>query len=216
MSAQETDNTSASDSGSKPPSVNGAFFPWLEGDAENQKLSVKTLTRFPLMGAVGLIGSALTVLLSFGVLKAFEGHEVINSKHMPYFPKPAVWLSVIISMNGIFLHIAASRGLSIMWWFRASKEQTTVADLHNVWDRGTSPVSALTQWKTFDYVALAAVLVAAIPVNGIVLQNAVGSYVDYRDVSTPETIFAITNTLPVGFSADINHDSGRMTRYSSD
>jgi hypothetical protein len=185
----------------KPISRNQSFFPWLGGDEENQKFSAKSLTRFPLLGAVGLLGSAITVLLSFAVLKAFDGHEVISKTHWASFPKPSVWISIILSANGILVHMAASKGISIAWWFRASKRQTTVADLHNIWDRGTSTFSAVTQWKSFDYIALATILVAAIPINGIVLQNAVGSEVVYPNSNHTNTNFSIATSLPFGFSA---------------
>jgi hypothetical protein len=86
------------------PNQNGHLFPWLEAD--NQKFSPRLLSRFPLWGAVGLIGSALTVILSALVLHFFDGKPVVTG-HMP---KPAAWLSIILSLNSICVQIAVTNG----------------------------------------------------------------------------------------------------------
>src|ERR1700738_2994807 len=110
--------------------ANTEFFPWLEAGEEQQKLFTK-IRRFPLIGGLALIGSALTVFFSWLVLFLFEGKNVIpKGSHMP---KPAAWLSVIGSLNSILLHVAVQQGLNVSWWFRASKKQTTVAELHENW-----------------------------------------------------------------------------------
>jgi hypothetical protein len=119
------------------------FFPWLEGDEEQQKFSAKVLTRFPILGAVGLIGSALSVILSWLTLHFFNHHNIITGR----LPKPAAWLSIILSLNSILVHMAVSQGIATSWWYRASRKDTTVADLHNVWATGSSVVAAVTQWR---------------------------------------------------------------------
>lgn len=92
------------------------FFPWLEPDEENPKLlSKKTLSRFPILGAVGLIGSAVTVLFSLLVLSLFNGHKVITKDYHHILPKPAAWLSIILSLNTALVHLAVSQGLAVTW-----------------------------------------------------------------------------------------------------
>jgi len=86
------------------PNQNDHFFPWLEAD--NQKFSTRSLSRFPFMGAVGLIGSALTVVLSALVLHFFDGKPVVTGR----LPKPAAWLSIILSLNSICVQIAVTNG----------------------------------------------------------------------------------------------------------
>jgi Protein of unknown function (DUF3176) len=115
--AETTVNITEPEDNSKP-----AFFPWLEAGEKPQRAVTKLAQRFP-------IGSALTILLSFTVLWCFREHTVIPQES--YFPKPAAWLSIIGSLNSILLHIAVSQGLNISWWFRASRTETTVAELHN-------------------------------------------------------------------------------------
>ena len=83
---------------------NGVLFPWLEAD--NQKFSTKSLTRFPLSGALGLIGSALTVVFSALVLHFFDGKPVVTGR----MPKPAAWLSIILSLNSVWVQMAVTNG----------------------------------------------------------------------------------------------------------
>jgi hypothetical protein len=124
-------------------SQKAGFFPWLDGDEEQQKITPKVLARFPALGAVGLIGSACTVLVSWLILHFFNHHEIITGR----LPKPAAWLSVVISLNGILIHMAVSQGITTSWWYRASRKDTTVADLHNVWAAGSSVVAAIIEWR---------------------------------------------------------------------
>jgi hypothetical protein len=190
-------------------SQNGVFFPWLE-DEEHKNLSSNAIRRFPILGAIGLIGSALTVLLSWLTLFFFSGHKVIDGGHLP---KPAAWLSIILSLNGILVHMAAAQGIAVTWWYRASRESTTVAELHNIWATGSSIVSVITSWKSFSYIALATVFVATLPANGILLQNAISSGIHYKDL-THSTTFGIATALPAGFSADLNED-GSVGTYKT-
>jgi len=213
MSEQEKNiaSTSVQEVNTQPASSSssGVFFPWLEDDGHT-KLTAKVLTRFPVIGAIGLAGSVFTILLSWMTLFFFNHHKVIEGGHLP---KPAAWLSVILSLNGILVHMAVSQGIAVTWWYRASREKTTVAELHNVWATGSSIVNALTSWKAFNYVALATVFVATLPINGILLQNAVTSGVNYKNL-TKATTFGIVTDLPAGFSADLNSD-GSIGTYKT-
>lgn len=202
VAAKEVDSTSAPHSKSSPER---GFFPWLEEDLErDRKLAFTKMFRFPKLGAVGLLGSLGSCLLSLAVLLSFNENKVISSNHWPYFPKPSAWLSAIIAANGICLHMAVNKGVSITWWYRASKKETTVGDLHNVWDKGTSVFAAVTRWKSFDYIALATVLVASVPINGILLQNAISTADVDGLTRTPSVNFSIATNLPLGFSSDLD------------
>jgi hypothetical protein len=194
------------------PQEQKAFFPWLEPDEENVKLSMKIVKRFPVLGAVGLIGSVLTVFLSWLVLFLFNGHRTITHEYHHLMPKPAAWLSVILSINGILVHMAVSQGMAVSWWYQASKKQTTVGDLHNVWATGSSIVSALTEWRGFNYIALATVFVATLPANGILLQNAMGTVNGRVAINSVERTFGVSDHVPVGFSGLLNSD-GTVQSY---
>ena len=43
---------------------------------------------------------------------------------------PASWLSALIFVNSILLHITVADGMAIAWWFKATRPETTVANLH--------------------------------------------------------------------------------------
>ncbi|KAG4431773.1 hypothetical protein IFR05_012749 [Cadophora sp. M221] len=185
------------------------FFPWLE-DEEQRGISSKVVRRFPVLGALGLVGSGLTCLFSWMTLYFFNGHKVIQGG---YLPKPAAWLSVILSLNSILVHMAVSQGVAISWWYRASRRKATVEELHNVWATGSSIAAALTTWKAFNYIALATVFVGTLPINGILLQNAMTSGINYHQVNKTAN-FSIATSLPAGFSADLNVD-GSVGTYNS-
>lgn len=190
-------------------SQTGGFFPWLE-DEEHRGLSSKVIRRFPVLGALGIVGSGLTCLFSWMTLYFFNGHKVIEGG---YLPKPAAWLSIILSLNSMLAHMAVSQGVAVSWWYRASREKATVEELHNVWATGSSIGAALTTWKAFNYIALATVFVGTLPINGILLQNAMTSGVNYHEVNKTAN-FSIATSLPAGFSADLNID-GSVGLYNS-
>jgi hypothetical protein len=197
----------------KPSSEQGAFFPWLENDEQRAKYSPGILKRFPILGAVGLVGSALSVFFSWLVLRLFEHHEVINDEHLPLLPKPAVWLSIILSINSILVHLAVSNGIAVTWWYRASKKETTVADLHNVWAKGTSLIEAIIEWRGFNYVALTTIFVATLPANGILLQNAISGAAEFVLSTDTYLNVPIADRLPSGATATLNLGDGTVATF---
>jgi hypothetical protein len=152
-----------------PKSASNAFFPWLEVDDDETRMSILSLKYFPKMGAIGIIGSALTTVLSWGVLRTFQDRIIVDLPH--FLPKPASWLSIILSLNSILVHMAVSHGMAVAWWYRASKKTTTVKDLHETWAVGGSITEAILSWKTLNYIGLATIFAATLPINGILLQN---------------------------------------------
>jgi hypothetical protein len=140
--------------------------------ADSLTLSSK-IKRFPVRGAFGLIGSALSVLLSWLTLYFLNGHKVIDSG---YLLKPAAWLSIILSFNSI--------------------------------------MSAILSWRAFNFIALATVFVATLPINGILLQNAITSQASYKNTTADSINFAITDNIPAGFSATLNKD-GSIEEYTA-
>ncbi|KAH6683388.1 hypothetical protein B0J14DRAFT_146314 [Halenospora varia] len=130
-------------------------------------------------------------------------------------PNPSAWLSIILSLNSVLVHMAVSQGIAVTWWYRASRKTPTVAELHNIWATGSSVVAAVVKWRTFNYIALATIFAATLPINGILLQNAVSSGVNYKNVTGPSTSFSLATELPAGFSADLNPDGSIGTYQTS-
>ena len=177
-----------------------SFFPWQDTKRLRRDQLMQKAT-FPWVGFLGLVGAAVTVVLSFVILRSIDGHEVFQSKYV----KPAAWLSVILSANSILLHMAMTEGVNISWWYRASNERATAGQLHDTWAFGTSLASALTAGRRFNYLALATIFVCSIPLNGLLLQNAISP----TGVISNETMtlsVPMLQEFPLGFSAALNDD----------
>ena len=186
------------------------FFPFQE-DQERQHVTVdRHAASFPTLGIGALIGALALVALSGVFLLVVQGPAKVVSDwtvhvHKTHryvtIPKPAAWLSGILSGISVCFHIALSEGLNVSWWYHVRQEKANMRDLHNIWGHGTSTWTAVTsgardlksgivglskratkqdaqkqlssQRKSFSYVALATLFVATIPLNGFLLQNAV-------------------------------------------
>lgn len=186
------------------------FFPFQE-DHERQQVRIdQHAASFPKLGIGALIGALTLISLSGGILLVIQGpgkvvsdwtvHVHKTHRHVT-IPKPAAWLSGILSGISVCFHIALSEGLNIAWWYHVRQENATMRDLHDIWGHGTSTWTVVkggakdfkngiaslgrratnrhaqdkpySQRKHFSYVALATLFVATIPLNGFLLQNAV-------------------------------------------
>jgi hypothetical protein len=108
-------------------------------------------------------------------------------------------------VNSVCLHIALTEGHNIAWWFRATRTDATIQDLHEIWAYGTSTVSALSSGRKFNYIALATLFVATIPLNGLILQNSIAIVPVFQTTNLYST-FPTQTSLPLGWSAPINSD----------
>lgn len=175
-------------------------------DQTPQRLSFKEkFHRFPKTGGIAIIGSALTCVLSYAVLISFDNKDV--EKFPKHLPKPAAWLSIVLSLNTLFVQMAVSGGRAVAWWYRASKEQTTVADLHNNWAK-SSITNAILSWKSLEYVGLATIFVATLPINGILLQNAISPGVEARvKYNSIINYTIVAKPPPTWYSGVLNSDA---------
>ncbi|KIV79614.1 hypothetical protein PV11_07165 [Exophiala sideris] len=186
------------------------FFPFQE-DQERQQIQIdQHAASFPKLGLGALIGALTLIALSGAMLLVVQGPakvvsdwtvHVYKTHRYVTIPKPAAWLSGILSGISVCFHIALAEGLNIAWWYHVRQRSATVRDLHNIWNHGTSTWNVVTSGvkdmknglvgltrrvahrdaerqpysdrKHFSYVALATLFVATIPLNGFLLQNAV-------------------------------------------
>lgn len=184
------------------------FFPWIEGNKDedgSEGISFKKLARFPIIGAIGIIGSAATVILSWGILRIFSNRIITDLPE--HLPKPAAWLSIVTSLNSILLNIAVSQGLAITWWYRAMKTETTVKELHSTWATGSSILEAIMSWRSLNYIGLATIIVATLPINGIAIQESITTastwYYSGDDLQLNVASFPPANWT----SAELNEDN---------
>jgi hypothetical protein len=200
------------------------FFPFQEDSERQQAQLTHHVAAFPKLGIGALAGALFLISLSAVILLVIQGpgkfvsdwtvHVHGTHRHVT-IPKPAAWLSAILSGISVCFHIALSEGLNIAWWYHVRQENATIRDLHNIWGHGTSTWNVMqsgardiksgirslgkkvakrqslnhqpyAQRKHFSYVALATLFVATIPLNGFLLQNAVT--VQLRSTSDNSTI----------------------------
>ena len=111
----------------------------------------------------------LTVLICAGaciaVLKLSYLQEV---ERWPI--RPSIWLAIISAVANANLRFVHSEGLNIAFWHQASIAGS-LRDLHHYWIYGTSLQAAITSFRRFNLVALASVIVAAVVIDGPLLQR---------------------------------------------
>jgi hypothetical protein len=186
------------------------FFPFQEGRERHQVRIDHHAAAFPKLGIGALVGALTLMALSGGILLIIQGPgkvvsdwtvHVYKTHRYVTIPKPAAWLSGILSGISVCFHIALSEGLNVAWWYHVRQENATVRNLHDIWGHGTSTwtvvksgakdfkngvvglgkravnrnaeTQSFSKHKSFSYVALATLFVATIPLNGFLLQNAV-------------------------------------------
>ncbi|OCT54389.1 hypothetical protein CLCR_00809 [Cladophialophora carrionii] len=166
------------------------FFPWSADKAEVKLHDITKARYVPWLGLGALALSGLTILFSWIVLRVIDGHRQREERYL----KPASWLSAILSGNSVLLGFAMSEGITIAWWFTVSRRNVTVRDIHEAWSLGSSLFTVLRAGKRFNYIALATLFVASIPLNG-------------THVNTTMIEVGIASDLPRGFSADLSDGS---------
>ncbi len=158
-------------------------------------------------GLAALLCAASTCVFSWLILFAIH-----NRKELDTF-KPASWLSALLSLNSIALHIALSEGVTVAWWYTASRKDATFKQLHETWRFGHSLGAVLLSGNKFNYVALATIFVATVPLNGLLLQNAI-SMVPFTSTNHTTIKIPMSQTWPVGFSAQYNEQSDTVGIYN--
>ena len=123
--------------------------------------------RLPLDALISLlVGIGCGIFMVVIILKS-DGDQIENWR-----VAPGVYLAIASVLANILLRYTFSKGIEISWWVAAMKQGTTVADLHNIWKFGTSLKSAFVAGRSFNFVALAAILLALVPANAPLAQRA--------------------------------------------
>jgi hypothetical protein len=137
-----------------------------------------------------------------------------NDQHIDRWRvQPTVYLAIASAVANIALHLALSQGVTIAWWVKAMKPNSTVRDLHNIWSFGSSVQDALFAGRTFNLIALAGLAVAVVPINGPLLQRA--SVVNVRtEVQAENLTIPIAQVFPGGFTGIVtgrSYQTGLLT-----
>ena len=165
-----------------------------EHDAVEKKnpWSPGILARAPWLGLLGMVG-AIAVIAVGVVILVLSNDKPIQD----WSVQPSVYLSIISAAAGILFRVGFTSALNVVWWRRAMKENTTIAELHQNWEYGSSLFAAVTSGKNVNLIALAAILAALVPVQAPLFQKAstVQSrrYTEMRDLKVN-----IAKTIPDG------------------
>ena len=155
------------------------------------------LSRLPWRGLCALILAVAGVVVAVAILAVSNGDEV---RHWRF--QPTVYLSIASTVTNITLTYALFEGVSVSWWNKALKDGTTAADLHRIWDYGTSFISASLCGRHFNLIALASLLVALSPINGPLLQRATtqgpASVATMQDLQVD-----VAKLIPQGFTGTV-------------
>lgn len=124
--------------------------------------------------------------------------------------QPSVYLAIASAFTNIFLRFALNQAVTVAWWRRASRPNTTIADLHRYWSFGDSLWESITSGRHVNIIAVASILVAIVPINGPFLQRA--SRVRFAAIQKSSNVgVQIAPTLPEGYAGVI---SGRQATVS--
>ena len=152
------------------------------------------LSRLPWKGLCALILSIIGVVVAVAILVVSNGQEV---KHWRF--QPTVYLAIASTVTNITLTYALFEGVSVSWWCKALKDGTSAADLHRIWDYGTSFIAALLCGRHVNLIAVASLLVALSPINGPLLQRA--TTLGPASVDTTQELHVnVAKLVPQGFT----------------
>lgn len=180
-----------------------SFFAWID-DHETRRASIRHTKVIPWKGIIALAISALTTILSLVLLLVLQCRkELWPTTGWGRVMQPASFISAFMSLNGAALHVALMEGVTVAWWYRATRPTANLEELHSLWYTGTSSFSAAQNLRKLSYVSLAALFVAILPLNGFLLQAA---------ITTPMTTIQkwsqipvpISRSLPLGYSGEFS------------
>lgn len=203
--------------GRSPHPMNSeSFFHWIK-DRDTRKASIRNAKIIPWKGIFALTISVLTTFGSLGLLLWMERRrELVPTTGIYRVMQPASWISALMSINAAALHIALLEGVTIAWWYRATRPTANLEQLHSLWSTGTSSFSAAAHLQNLSYVSLAALFVAILPLNSFLLQAAITTPLTmiqkYANVPVPSV-----RSLPYGYSGywtDLNTTWGAIDTVS--
>lgn len=123
--------------------------------------------RLPWKGMAALLTSIVTAAVMVVILVLSDDRPIIK-----WSIQPDVFLAITSAVANSAVHFALSQGVTVAWWVKAMKPDSTVTELHNTWSFGSSVWDALLAGRSFNLIALAGLAVAAMPIHGPLLQRA--------------------------------------------
>jgi Protein of unknown function (DUF3176) len=148
--------------------------------------------RFPVFGAVGLLG--VIVFAAATVIVLVCSNHVSSSRWNQKI-EPSVVIQGLNSGSNLCLALAIAEGVAIAWWRKALKG-ATVAELHQSWAYSMSFSSIAKHFWALDAVALAALATKLAIVDGILFQRATSTYTTQDPARNVTILGAAARTFP--------------------
>ncbi|TKA63462.1 hypothetical protein B0A49_09920 [Cryomyces minteri] len=150
-----------------------------DDSVQNARWITGVFRRLPWIGLAAIFATIGAAASAFAILRCSKDVRTDHwgVKNVPA-PSPNVLLSIVNSITNLVLLAAVGQGYAIAWWRRAL-EGSTVTELHRSWSFSSSTLSILTSLKSFNTIALAALMTKLTILDGVLLQKATSTYLAY-------------------------------------
>jgi hypothetical protein len=153
--------------------------------------------RFPHTGMLSVLAAILASVCMIYIVSTSDGKPINHWKY-----QPTVYLSITYTIANLALQYALAQAVTMAWWIKALKGDSSVRDLHNIWAFGSSFVDILASPKSFNIVALAGLAVALAPINGPLLQRS-SIVIERTRAELKNLTIPIALEFPDGYTGDI-------------
>ena len=175
----------------------------LKHSEEPQPIAWKTgfWRRLPWAGHLALIATLVASAFMIQILVTSDGQPIDSWTY-----QPTVLLSITYTLANLALQYALTQAITVAWWVKALRGDAKVRDLHHIWAFGHGVKDIVLAGRSFNMIALAALVVTLVPINGPLLQRA--SVVEQtRGLHTVNASISIHNT---SFSDYTGYITGRF------
>jgi hypothetical protein len=162
--------------------------------------------RLPWPAMLGLIATLVAAAFMVKILLSSNDRAIDD-----WINQPTVLLAITYTIANVCLQYALGQAITITWWLRALEGDAPVRELHNMWAFGDGLKAILFSGRSFNFVALTALLITVAPINGPLLQRAsvIGTRGGYNPVNV--TIPIAKKTILTGSITGRYHESNALT-----
>ncbi|KAI4654379.1 uncharacterized protein J4E78_007425 [Alternaria triticimaculans] len=141
----------------------------LKHSEEPQPIAWKTgfWRRLPWAGHLALIATLVASAFMIQILVTSDGQPIDSWTY-----QPTVLLSITYTLANLALQYALTQAITVAWWVKALRGDAKVRDLHHIWAFGHGVKDIMFAGRSFNMIALTALVVTLVPINGPLLQRA--------------------------------------------
>ncbi|EME77393.1 uncharacterized protein MYCFIDRAFT_209342, partial [Pseudocercospora fijiensis CIRAD86] len=167
------------------------------------------VSRFPWLGLGSLVfvlsclaGNVAILCVSDGMAQSDRSWKQlyqhgVEKGRWPKQIRPSVILALLNNVANLAFGLAIANGVAIAWW-RKALNGTTIEKLHNSWNFSSSIKAIALAGKSFNGIALAALMAKFTIIDGILMQSATVTEILEDSPNTKATIQTWSNdTIPL-------------------